>query len=54
LVYSTCSLEAEEDEQLVAGWLKTHPDFELLAEKKRFPPRDGTDGAYAALLKRNA
>jgi 16S rRNA (cytosine967-C5)-methyltransferase len=54
LVYSTCSLEAEEDEGLVAGWLKVHPNFELLLEKKRFPPKDGTDGAYAALVKRNA
>lgn len=54
LVYSTCSLEAEEDEALVAGWLKDHPNFELLVERKLFPPRDRTDGAYAALLKRKA
>ncbi|MEI8138252.1 MAG: 16S rRNA (cytosine(967)-C(5))-methyltransferase RsmB [bacterium] len=52
LVYSTCSLETEEDEALVAGWVKDNPNFELVREKKLFPPTDGTDGAYAALLKR--
>jgi len=34
--------------------LKDNPNFELLNEKKLFPPKDGTDGAYVALLKRNA
>jgi 16S rRNA (cytosine967-C5)-methyltransferase len=54
VVYSTCSLEVEEDEGLVADWLKDHPNFELIREKKLFPPKDGTDGAYAAILKRTA
>lgn len=52
LVYSTCSLESEEDEGLVCGWLATHPGFEMIKERKLFPPADGTDGAYAALLAR--
>lgn len=54
IVYSTCSLESEEDEGLVASWLKDHPGFELVRERKLFPPRDGVDGAFAAILKRTA
>lgn len=52
IVYSTCSLEPEEDEDLVASWLSVHPEFELSEQRKLFPPRDGTDGAFAARLKR--
>jgi 16S rRNA (cytosine967-C5)-methyltransferase len=52
LVYSTCSLEPEENERLVAGWLRHHSGFRLLAERRLFPPADGTDGGYAAVLER--
>lgn len=52
LVYSTCSLEPEEDEGLVKSWLVGHPEFSLAQGRKLFPPVDGVDGAYAALLVR--
>jgi 16S rRNA (cytosine967-C5)-methyltransferase len=52
LVYSTCSLEPEEDEALVAAWVRHHPEFKLVRERKTFPPADGVDGAYAALIVR--
>lgn len=52
LVYSTCSLEPEEDEDLVGKWLADHPSFRLMRQRKLFPPVDGVDGAYAALLMR--
>ncbi|MEE9369463.1 MAG: 16S rRNA (cytosine(967)-C(5))-methyltransferase RsmB [Pontiella sp.] len=52
LVYSTCSLEPEENEELVAEWLNEHPDFELVETKKAFPPESGTDGAFAALIRK--
>ncbi|MEI6562697.1 MAG: 16S rRNA (cytosine(967)-C(5))-methyltransferase RsmB [bacterium] len=54
MVYSTCSLESEEDESLIMAWLKDHLNFELIRERKLFPPTDGVDGAYAALIKRNS
>jgi 16S rRNA (cytosine967-C5)-methyltransferase len=50
LVYSTCSLEPEEDESLVSAWLTDHPGFKLVQQRKLFPPEDGVDGAYAALI----
>ncbi|MDH3981673.1 MAG: 16S rRNA (cytosine(967)-C(5))-methyltransferase RsmB [Kiritimatiellaceae bacterium] len=52
IVYSTCSLEAEENEDLVARWLRDNPDFRLVKTSKAFPPDSGTDGAFAALLRR--
>ena len=50
LVYSTCSLEPEENERLIRDWLHTHPRFKLRGERRLFPPDDGVDGAYAACL----
>lgn len=50
LVYSTCSLELEENEGQIDRWLTRHADYRLVDSKKLFPPESGTDGAYAALL----
>ena len=50
LVYSTCSIEPEEDSELVQHLLKLHPEWHLAAEQLVLPHREGTDGAYAALL----
>jgi 16S rRNA (cytosine967-C5)-methyltransferase len=50
LVYSTCSLEPEEDEALVAAFLKGRHEFKRISEHKIFPPKARTDGAYVALL----
>jgi len=50
LVYSTCSLEPEENQAQVKAWLKTNPSFHLKGEKMFFPPLTGTDGGYAAAI----
>lgn len=50
LVYSTCSIEAEENEAQIATFLAAHPDFQLTATRQALPQREGTDGAFAALL----
>jgi 16S rRNA (cytosine967-C5)-methyltransferase len=67
LVYATCSLEPEENEAQVEGFLETHADFQreppddalptLLSQKgdlMTLPQRDRMDGAYAARLRRAA
>ena len=53
IVYSTCSLEPEENEEVVRRILETSPVLRL-GEEERFslPFRDGFDGAYAAKLVR--
>jgi 16S rRNA (cytosine967-C5)-methyltransferase len=53
LVYSTCSLEDEENETQVRAFLDHHPLFHLVSQNRTFPPRDGVDGAYAALIHRD-
>ncbi|MFH0953545.1 MAG: 16S rRNA (cytosine(967)-C(5))-methyltransferase RsmB [Verrucomicrobiota bacterium] len=50
MVYSTCSLEPEENEEQVRRWLAAHPGFTLAGERRLFPPDSGTDGMYGARL----
>jgi 16S rRNA (cytosine967-C5)-methyltransferase len=62
LVYSTCSLEPEENEYVVKQLLREMPArrsldeggsiLRLEAEKRSLPFRDGFDGAYAAKLRK--
>ena len=52
LVYSTCSLEPEENGAVVREFLAQQPGFLLEAEKELSPVADAVDGAYVARLKR--
>lgn len=62
LVYSTCTISLEEDEDVVEKFLKTHPQFELTPFKlekiasqtgmlKILPDSYGSDGFFIAKLK---
>ncbi|HEY4639330.1 MAG TPA: 16S rRNA (cytosine(967)-C(5))-methyltransferase RsmB [Candidatus Udaeobacter sp.] len=48
LVYSTCSLEREENEQLVRRLVAELPGLAVETQTDSLPFRDGFDGAYAA------
>ncbi|HEU4595444.1 MAG TPA: 16S rRNA (cytosine(967)-C(5))-methyltransferase RsmB [Pyrinomonadaceae bacterium] len=63
LIYSTCSVEREENEEVVASFLAAHDDFRqvearpaheaLLTETgaaRTWPQRDGVDGFFVAAL----
>lgn len=52
--YSTCSIEAEENESVVERALEQFPFRRLSAEKSLLPFRDHVDGAFAAKLPRIA
>jgi 16S rRNA (cytosine967-C5)-methyltransferase len=54
LAYSTCSIEPQENIQLVRAVLKEATGWRLLEDKLLLPHRDGVDGAYAALIERTA
>lgn len=50
LVYSTCSIDPEENQQVVKSVLADHPELEMIESRLVFPPKDQMDGAYAARL----
>jgi len=52
LVYSTCSIEPEENENVVAAILREFSFLELAEQHSLIPVRDGFDGAYAARIVR--
>jgi 16S rRNA (cytosine967-C5)-methyltransferase len=65
LVYSTCSVEREENEEVVAAFLQSHTDFKqveatpapaqlllLDGAARTWPQRDDVDGFYVAALEK--
>ncbi len=50
MVYSTCSIDDEENCDLIQQFLIKHPEFSLKSEKNIYPFEHATDGAYVALL----
>ena len=54
LVYSTCSLEPEENHGVAEEFLREHAEFTLQEERELRPFSDGVDGGYAASLVRQA
>jgi 16S rRNA (cytosine967-C5)-methyltransferase len=54
LVYSTCSLEPEENSEVVKEFLAANAGFKLETERQLLPFADNVDGAYVARLKKSA
>lgn len=50
LVYSTCSIDGQEDRGVVDAFLSRHPEFTLVRDYLALPHREQSDGAYAALM----
>ncbi|MFA6291694.1 MAG: RsmB/NOP family class I SAM-dependent RNA methyltransferase [Victivallales bacterium] len=51
LVYSTCSVESEENSMQVKKFVSEKPQF-ILKEEKLILPTDSNDGAYVALIEK--
>ena len=50
LVYSTCSLEPEENSEVVKEFLHEHKNFKAESERQLLPFADNVDGAFVAKL----
>jgi 16S rRNA (cytosine967-C5)-methyltransferase len=53
LVYSTCSLEPEENGEVVSQFLSGDGDFKLERQRELLPFADGVDGAFVARLSKS-
>lgn len=53
IVYSTCTVEKEENEMITGEFLKENPGFEKMYEKTFYPHIDDTDGFYICKMRRN-
>ena len=52
LVYSTCSLESEENQGVVSEFLSAQTSFKSETERELAPFANGVDGAYVACLRK--
>jgi len=52
IVYSTCSIEHDENLGLVESFIADHPDWEIRETREALPFRDQTDGAFSARIER--
>lgn len=48
LVYSTCSVERDENEDVIGAFVESHRDFQLQKTSRTWPQREGTDGFFIA------
>ncbi len=52
LVYSTCTINRAENEEIVEKFLHDHADFGLVSARTFYPHRDHTDGFFCAVMTR--
>lgn len=52
LVYSTCTLNKRENENVVNDFLQSNSDFTLIDSVTAFPSEEGNDGFYYAVIER--
>jgi 16S rRNA (cytosine967-C5)-methyltransferase len=52
LIYSTCSLEPEENETVISQFITSQPAFHEISRQQLLPWVDGVDGAFVSRLRR--
>jgi len=50
LVYSTCTINRAENEEIAEKFLAEHPEFTLESMRTFYPHRDGCDGFFCAVM----
>lgn len=54
LLYSTCTINKYENEDVVNAFLNKNPNFEAIESKQLIPGKDETDGFYMCKLRKNS
>lgn len=54
LVYSTCSVEREEDEEVIEEFVTRDKRFKLVSTERTWPQREGCDGFFIARMERHS
>ena len=52
LVYSTCSVEQDENERVVESFLSTNSNFTLIDSVRTWPHHEGSDGFFIAIFEK--
>ncbi|MBR5312677.1 MAG: 16S rRNA (cytosine(967)-C(5))-methyltransferase RsmB [Clostridia bacterium] len=52
LVYSTCTINRAENEEIVEKFLSEHPEYALRSMRTFWPHRDGCDGFFCAVMEK--
>lgn len=53
LIYSTCTLGKEENQNIIEEFIKNNPDFKISYQKEYYPNIDNTDGFHVCIMDRN-
>ena len=53
LIYSTCTLGKEENQNIIEEFIKNNTEFNITYQKEYYPNVDKTDGFYVCIMDRN-
>ena len=53
LIYSTCTLGKEENQNIIEEFIKNNTEFSITYQKEYYPNVDKTDGFYVCIMDRN-
>jgi len=52
ICYSTCTFAKEENEDNILAFIKDHPEYKLLEERRIWPHKDDGEGHFCAVIKK--